>query len=100
VVLDPGALTGVRLGVVRTEPADADRPRLDVYETALASLRAAGAVLVDVTMPAEAHEDELAVLHHEFAPAVAAYLAALGPARPGVRWPRSRPGTASTPTWR
>jgi amidase len=78
VTFNPGDLRGVRLGVARTAPADADRPRLDVHEAALDALRAAGAVLVDVTLPAEAHDDELAVLHHEFAPAMGEYLAALG----------------------
>lgn len=80
--LDPAALAGVRIGVVRAKPdADDEKPdahQLAAHEHALMALRSAGAVLVDVTLPALGHDDESTVLHHEFAPGVDRYLAALG----------------------
>lgn len=84
-VLTPDALAGVRLGVVRGtfDPSDTpDEFQAACHEQALAALRNAGAHLVDVTLPALGHEDELTVLHHEFAPAVDRYLADLGPGAP------------------
>ena len=80
-VLDPGALAGVRLGVVRGEQGEDDKPdehQLAVHEQALAALAAAGAVLADVTLPVLDRDDELAVLHYEFGPAVDRYLATRG----------------------
>jgi amidase len=86
-VLDAGALAGVRLGVVRgSEHPDAqprDRYQIDCHERALAALAGAGAVLVDVSLPVMDRDDELTVLHYEFAPAVDRYLAARG-ASPGT----------------
>jgi amidase len=84
-VLDPGALAGVRLGIVRGEVDDDDKPdplQLAVHEQALAALAAAGAELVDVSLPVTGHDDEMTVLHYEFAPSVDRYLAALGPDAP------------------
>ena len=90
-VLDAGALAGVRVGVVRREPtADADaeddqKPdehRMACHEQALAALASAGAELVDVTMPTLERDDEMAVLHYEFAPGVDRYLATLGDGAP------------------
>ena len=43
---------------------------------------AAGAELVDVTLPTIGHDDELTVLHYEFGPGVDRYLAALGDGAP------------------
>jgi amidase len=79
-VLDAGALTGVRLAVVRgdgVEP-EGERPdahRIAVHEAALAALCTAGATLVDATLPDAESDDEMRVLHHEFAPGMARYLA-------------------------
>ncbi|NUR47786.1 MAG: amidase [Hamadaea sp.] len=70
-VFDVRHLRGARIAVVQSD--DADFPH-----AALAALRQAGASLVDVEMPESGHEDELAVLHYEFAPAVDRYLAGLG----------------------
>ncbi len=78
-VLDPGALDGVRLGVVRDET---DEHRRACYHDALAALGKAGAILVDVTLPEIGHDDEMTVLHHEFAPSVDRYLEALGDGAP------------------
>jgi amidase len=80
-VLDPGALAGVRLGVVRGERGEDDKPdphQLAVHEQALAALAAAGAVLTDVDLPVLDRDDELAVLHYEFGPGVDRYLATRG----------------------
>jgi amidase len=84
-VLDPEALVGARLGVVRGEVADDEKPdphRIACHEVALTALAAAGAELVDVTLPVTGHDDELAVLHYEFAPSFGRYLASLGDAAP------------------
>jgi amidase len=87
--LDPGALAGVRVGVVRDEPSDdteddqkPDEHRMACHEQALAALAATGAVLVDATVRKLERDDELVVLHHEFAPGVDRYLAALGDRAP------------------
>ncbi|HKD99081.1 MAG TPA: amidase family protein [Micromonosporaceae bacterium] len=84
--LDPGALAGVRLAVVRGDADDESDKRtqeqLAGHERALAALRDAGAELVDVTLPKAVHDDETAVLHYEFAPGVDAYLAAMGDGAP------------------
>jgi amidase len=45
-------------------------------------MREAGAELVDVELPVFVREDELRVLHYEFAPSVERYLRALGPDAP------------------
>jgi amidase len=84
-----GALLGVRLGVVRPEDAvpneEDEKPdphQAACHEAALAALRATGAELVDVTLPATDHDDEMMVLRYEFGPGVDAYLAALGAGSP------------------
>jgi amidase len=84
-VLDPAALRAVRLGVVRDgshgeQPLDSYQAAC--YEHALGSLARAGATLVDVELPAHDRDDEMTVLHYEFAPGVDAYLAALGAGAP------------------
>ena len=83
--LDPTALAGVRVGVVRGEAPEDEKPdphRLACHEQALAVLAAAGALVRDVTLPPLSHDDELTVLHHEFAPGVTRYLAGLGTGAP------------------
>jgi amidase len=84
--LDPRSLQGARIGVLRM---NADRsPQADaVFETALAALRRAGAVLVEVKGPSAAQMSEMSdaedeALHVEFKAAIDAYLAATPP---GVR---------------
>jgi amidase len=42
-------------------------------------MREAGAHLVDVDLPSYSRDDEIAVLHYEFAPSVDGYLTATGP---------------------
>ena len=70
-------LKGARLGVLRFAPgveAEAD----PVYAAALARLRAAGAVLIEVSLPDETaiDKDEATVLNTEFRADLNAYLAA------------------------
>ena len=82
--LDPAALKGARLGVVRQffgfhEPSDR------VFAAVLATLEKAGAVLVDpVTLPAieTIGDAELSVLLYELKADLNAYLAQLGPNAP------------------
>jgi amidase len=80
--LDPRALEGAHLGVVREFADGPEHDGQPSYAAALEALAATGAELVDVTVPKTERDDELAVLHHEFAPAVDRYLAALGPDAP------------------
>ncbi len=67
--LDPNALRGARIGVVRPENLE---PRLAaIYDQALAALTKAGAVLIDVKLPDDKHmaqigEGEDLGLHVEF----------------------------------
>jgi amidase len=73
---DPGAasLTGVRLGVVRTQPPRHEGA-LKLFDAALADLRGLGATLVEgVEMPARAPDVELEVLLHEFKAGIEVYL--------------------------
>jgi amidase len=87
---DAGALAGVRVAVVRTPPSEdeaeadqkPDEHRVACHDQALAALAAAGAVLVDVTVPKLERDDELHVLHFEFAPGMDRYLATLGDGAP------------------
>jgi amidase len=84
-VFKPDALVGVRIGIVRGNPPDEEKPdpqRVAVHEAALAVLADTGALLTDVTLPALERTDELTVLHYEFGPGVERYLAALGPDAP------------------
>jgi amidase len=81
VTLDPGALRGRRIGVLR-EPYTGNSEHSDrVYESALVALNEAGAQLVDsVEIPAalELHRSgaERTILAHEFKVGVNAYLKA------------------------
>jgi len=87
---DAGALAGVRVAVVRTPPSEdeaeadqkPDEHRVACHDQALTSLGAAGAVLVDVTVPKLERDDELHVLHFEFAEGMDRYLTALGDGAP------------------
>ncbi|MGH9046171.1 MAG: amidase family protein, partial [Acidimicrobiales bacterium] len=81
-VLDPEALGGARIGVVRRFEEGHEQGGQACYDRALEALATTGARLVDVELPALHKEDELCVLHHEFAPALDAYLANLGPQAP------------------
>ncbi len=69
-----GALSGVRLAVP-PEPSDLQAREAEVFRGALQVLRDLGAVTVEV--PELPETDEMAVLHHEFARDVDAYLARL-----------------------
>jgi len=79
---DGDALRGVRLGLVAPLAPGTDGAGEPVHPATRQALVAAGAELIDVTLPALGQDDELAALHYEFAPAVDRYLAALGAAAP------------------
>jgi len=80
--LDCDGLRGARLGVARN--LGGFNPRVDaVFETSLATLRDAGAVIVDpaaIETATQIDEPEYEVLLYEFKADLNAYLAALGPA--------------------
>ncbi|GIH05542.1 amidase [Rhizocola hellebori] len=81
-VLDAQALHGTRIGVVRQDPEPDDKPDPaadKVHDAALTALRDAGAHLVEVSLPSWSRDDEITVLHYEFAPSVERYLAGVGP---------------------
>jgi amidase len=75
-------LVGVRLGVVRAAPSSEPDPEADArrscHDMVLELLRAAGAELVDVTLPEIGREDEMTVLHYEFGAGMDRYLTAVG----------------------
>ncbi len=82
-------LAEARVAVVVTVPEGARREegrsrddRRGCHDALLAALRSAGATTVEVAVEYQPQDDEMAVLTFEFAPAVDAYLAALGPAAP------------------
>jgi amidase len=83
--LDAGALKGRRLGVTRKAFTGYHDETDRLFEAALETLRALGAILVD---PADLRhaddkgEAEFEVLLYEFKAGVNAYLASLGPAAP------------------
>ncbi|WP_420633804.1 amidase family protein [Candidatus Palauibacter sp.] len=83
--LDPGGLSGARVGVLR-EYAGFDSRVDALFEEALDVMRAEGATVVDpVTLPEElrfGNEYEMEVLYHEFKADLNAYLASLGPGAP------------------
>jgi amidase len=84
-VLDAEALRGARLGVVRRAPEADEQPdpsESACHERALAALAGAGAELVDVSLPDIDRDDEMIVLHYEFAIGVERYLATLGDGAP------------------
>jgi amidase len=81
--LDPGALKGVRIGVLRY--AAGFEPKTEaVFERALAALRAAGATLVDIPKfanDAPLREYEQTILKTEMKADMAAYLATTSPSQ-------------------
>lgn len=77
--LRPGGLYGARVGVIRSSAAFApDGPRL--LEGAIATLRQAGATVVDAQIPTEGQwaEDEALLLRAEFKSGIARYLGSEG----------------------
>ncbi len=79
--LDPGALRGARIGVMRFA-AGFHRPTDEVFEAALNRLRAAGAVLVEIREGPDAKAigaAEQTIMLTEFKAGVEAYLAATSP---------------------
>src|SRR5262249_55878895 len=87
--LEAGAMAGGRGGGVTVQAPEEgeegnkpDQHRGARHEQALAALAAAGAELVDVAVPKLERDDELAVLHYEFAPGVDRYLRTLGDGAP------------------
>ena len=82
--LDPAALKGKRIGIVRNYAGFHERVDA-VFETALSALTEAGAVLVDgLVLPTrdEIRPHELIVMLTEFKVGLNAYLAGLGPSAP------------------
>ena len=81
--LQPGALQGKRLGVAR-DYFGANAAVDAIAESALAVLRAQGAILVDVRVPNtdKYGETETEVLLYEFKPGLADYLATYAPDAP------------------
>jgi amidase len=83
-VPEPDCLGGAALVLIRpdfvgTGEAQHRRP---VREPVVAALEAAGAGITDAVMPELARDDEMFVLHYEFAPAVDAYLGRMGDTAP------------------
>jgi amidase len=82
-VPEPDCLSGARLVLIRPESSAADaQSRKPVGEPVIAALEAAGAEIADAGMPEIARDDEMFVLHYEFAPAVDTYLGRMGDAAP------------------
>jgi amidase len=85
VALD-ASLSGVGFAVVREGPGGTEgsssEAQLACFDAAILVLAGAGAALTDVTMPLSTHDDELTVLHYEYAPGIADYLATVGPGAP------------------
>ena len=80
---DIESLGGARLILVRPNAApEGDVTKRPVGDTVVAALEAAGVAIVDAALPSIAEDDELFVLHYEFAPAVDAYLRRMGDAAP------------------
>jgi amidase len=82
--LQPGALKGARIGVVRG-PFGLDARLRPILDAALERMRAAGAEVLDLGDVPEfnrAGEPELEVLFYEFKDGLNAYLATLGPDAP------------------
>lgn len=76
--LDPQGLRGARLGVVRNLTGTYAHAE-EVFQSALARLKAAGAVLVEVELSSSTYEEaEFQVLLYEFKAGLNAYLATRG----------------------
>ncbi len=76
--LDHASLAGVRIGVLRKQ-AGSHPGETRVFETALADLRRAGAVLIEIDFEPDVsmYKDESLVLHYELRQDLNAYLRAL-----------------------
>jgi amidase len=82
-VPEPDCLRGARLVLIRPHSPAADaESRRPVKEPVVAAFEEAGAAIADAAMPEIPRDDEMFVLHYEFAPAVDAYLARTGVAAP------------------
>jgi amidase len=84
-VLDPGGLKGLRLGVARKRYTGYSHAVDALFDDALRVVREAGAIIVDpadVTTEDHLGDAELEVLLTEFKADLNAYLAGLGPAAP------------------
>ncbi|MGG4494658.1 amidase family protein [Brevibacillus reuszeri] len=77
--LDNNGLRGARIGVIRSRfQAECDTDEIQLFEAAIAQLKAAGATLIDsVTIPTENATWGRSVLLHEFKSGVNAYLKTL-----------------------
>jgi amidase len=81
---DADILRGAQLVLIRPDPGpggDAG-PERPVGDAVVSALGEAGAGLADFTMPVVGRDDEMYVLHYEFAPAVDGYLRGMGDAAP------------------
>ncbi len=83
-VPDTDVLSRARLVLIRpsSPPGGDARSQRPVDGDVVAALEAAGVGIVDASLPRIAEDDELLVLHYEFAPAVDAYLRRMGDAAP------------------
>jgi amidase len=83
--LDPGALKGARIGVARKQYFGYSPATDAAIETAIADMKAAGAVIVDpANIPTASQMDscENDVLQYEFKADINKYLSSLGPSAP------------------
>lgn len=82
--LDSNGLRGARIGVIRSRfQAECDTDEIQLFEAAIAQLKAAGATLIDsVTIPTENATWGRNVLLHEFKSGVNAYLKTLPASSP------------------
>ncbi|MBA2626398.1 MAG: amidase [Gemmatimonadales bacterium] len=83
--LDPDGLRGARLGVARKRFFGFDRRTDALTKTAIAAMKAAGAVIVDpadIATTGQYDDGEFEVLLYEFKADLTAYLAGLGAAAP------------------
>lgn len=86
--LDAGSLRGTRLGVLRYGVTNYSADTQAAFEAALASLRAAGAELVEITTAPQTQglgQAELTVLMYELKADLNAYLASTNPAQVTTR---------------
>lgn len=78
--LDPNGLKGARLGLMMVPPRTNPEPYKAYWQPFIDKLRAAGAVLVDVTFPdyGPTQADRTSILQYEFKADIAKYLAGRG----------------------
>lgn len=78
--LDKNGLQGARIGVPRHYYQRLDEERLQLVDAVIASLRAAGATVIDpISIPSAEEKTDISVLTYEFKPALNAYLGQLSP---------------------